>query len=226
MQLREIIFSVREDFHLMGDDSSITNEYIAYLIRSARSTVMQQRYSDPRNIVPAVEHQSFEATIGNNGISTTSIPSVIKTTGNPHASLKLYGVGIADTMLNIPLNVVSIERLPYVGNNPFTTDQIYCALDERGTIMMNSQNNLYKLINKVQVRGIFEDPEAVYPLTAYAKANTSADFYDTTYPLSDGVLMDVRAIVDKKMLQILQIPKDDLNDATDETLEQNPQGNK
>lgn len=226
MQLREIIFSVREDFHLMGDDSSITNEYIAYLIRSARSAIMQQRYSDPRNIIPAIEYQSFELAIGPNGISTSSIPSVIKTTGNPHASLKLYGVGVADTMLNIPLNVVSIERLPYVGHNPFTMDQIYCALDENGTIMMNSQNNLYKLIDKVQVRGIFEDPEAVYALTDYAKKYPNIDFYDTPYPLSDNVLMDVRSVVDKKMLQILQLPSDQLNDATEERLEQNPQGNK
>lgn len=226
MQLREIIFSIREDFHLMSDDTDITDSYLAYLIRSARSTVMQQRYSDPRNIVPAIEYQSFEATIGNNGISTTAIPSVIKTTGNPHASLKLYGVGIADTMLNIPLNVVPIERLPYVGGNPFTTDQIYCSLDENGLIMMNSQNNLYKLINKVQVRGLFEDPEAVYALTSYAKSHPTADFYNYTYPLVDINLQDVRAIVDKKILQILQIPKDDLNDATSESLEQNPQGNK
>lgn len=221
MTLKEIIYSIREDFKLMSDDNDLTQEYLAYLIKNARSIVMQQRYSDPRNIIPSIEYQSFTAVIGNDAKSTTAVPSVIKTTGNAHSPVKIYAQGIADTIIKVPVNVVSVERLPFVGSNHFTNDQIYCAIDEDGIILFNSKNNLYKLINSVKVRGIFEDPAAAYALTGRV-----TDFYDTKYPVSDSVLLDVRKIVDARMASIVNSTKDNLSDATEERLEQNPQGNK
>lgn len=221
MTLKELVYDVREAFKLMSDDSQITNTYIAWLIDRARSSVMAQRYSDPRTVVPAVEYQKFTTSIGVNGVSTTPIPSVIKTTGNAHASLKIYGVGVADTMLNIPLNVVTVERLPYVGSNPFTSDQIYCAIDEGGYIAFNSKNNLYRLIDSVVVRGLFESPEE-----AYAISNPGQDFMNAKYPMADLTRLEAMKIVEDKMRIVLGIPKDNLNDATEERLDQNPQGNK
>ena len=221
MKLREIIYDIRESFRLMSDDSSITNDFLAYLIKNARATILQQRHSDPRNIVPSVAYQSITVDIGVNAKSVLPIPSVIKTTGNPHAPLKIVGKDVADTSLDIPLNVVSLERLPFVGRNPYTSDQIFCALDEDGTIVFNSNNNMYKLINKVVVRALFEDPEAVYSIS-----NPMLDFWDAKYPLAESDLMDVRKIIDPKIAGILGITKDSLNDATEERLDQNTQGNK
>jgi hypothetical protein len=211
MTLKEIIYSIREDFRLMSDDSDQTQELFAYMIRNARALVLQQRYSDPRNIVPPVEYQSLTVPIGDDARSTIQIPSVIKTTGNAHASLKVYGTGMADTMLRIPLNVVHLERLPFVGNNPYNADQIYCAIDEDGTLIFNSKNNLYRLINSVVARGLFEDPEAVYLASGGIE-----DFYTVKYPLSEANLIDVRKIVDVKVMNMLKIPKDEFNDATEE----------
>ena len=220
MRLLELIYDVRESFRLMSDDSDITNSYIAYLINTARATILQQRYSDPRNIVPSVVYQKVTLPIGDNAKSTLQLPPVIKTTGNAHASLKVYGIGMADTNLEVPINVVNLDRLPYVGHNQFTRDQIYCALDEDGTLIFNSQNNLYKLINSVVARGISEDPEAWYAIS-----NPNADFYNAKYPLAESDLLDVRKIVDQKLANILNITKDNLNDSTEERLDKNPQGN-
>ena len=221
MILKEIIYSIREDFRIMSDDSDITNEYLAYLIRNARGVVLQQRYADPRNVVPAVELQSITVPIGTNGKSTIALPSVIKTTGNANSSLKVYGVGLAGTSLSTPLNVVSLERLPFVGNNPYLTDQIYCAVDEDGYLVFNSKNNVYKLVESVIARGLFEDPE-----TAYTVNGGTSDFYSLKYPLSEQNLLDVRKIVDLKLSNLFKIPKDELNDSTEEGLTANPQGNK
>jgi hypothetical protein len=220
MSLREIIYSVREDFQLMSDDNDVTNEYIAYLIRTARNTVLQQRYSDPRNIVPSASYQSVIIPIGTNAKSSINLPTIIKTTGNAHAPVKVYGVGVADTNLEVPVNVVNLERLPYVGKNQFTADLIYCAINEDGTIIFNSDNNLYKLIDTVAVRGIFENPESAYNLTGNA-----VDFYDTRYPLAESDLLDVRKIVDRELERKLGVTKDNLNDSTEERLDKNPQGN-
>lgn len=220
MTLREIIYDVRESFRIMSDDSDITNEYIAFLIKNARATVLQQRYSDPRNVIPSVAYQSVTVPIGIYAKSTITIPSIIKTTGNAHAPLKIYGINVADTNLQVPLNVVNLERLPFVGHNTFTSDQIYCAVDENGYIIFNSHNNLYKLIDSVIARGVFEDPEAAYAITY-----PSGDFYLAKYPIAEVDLMDVRKLVDPKIANILNTTKDTLNDSTEERLDKNPQGN-
>jgi hypothetical protein len=204
----------------MSDDADQTNEFLAYLVRNARGTVLQQRYSDPRNVVPSVEMQSITTAIGLNGRSSIALPSIIKTTGNANSPLKAYGTGLSGTSLQLPLNVVSIERLPFVGNNPYVTDQIYCAIDESGYLVFNSKNNVYKLIESVIVRGLFEDPELAYTINGGAN-----DFYSEKYPLSEQNLIDVRKIVDVKLANLLKIPKDQLNDSTEEGLSQNPQGN-
>jgi len=221
MILKELIYEIRESFNLMSDDESITNELIAFFIKSARATILQQRYSDPRNIVPSVVYQSLIVGVGINAQSTISIPTILKTTGNPNAPIKITAKDIADTHLSIPLNVVTMERLPFVGHNIYTSDQIFCALDEQGTIIFNGHNNLYKLINKVVVRAIFEDPEAVYAIT-----NPNQDFWLSKYPLAENDWMDIRKIVDPKIERILGTPKDTLNDETEERLDTNPQGNK
>jgi hypothetical protein len=205
----------------MSDDSPITNEFLAYLIRNARGTVLQQRYSDPRNVIAPVEMQSLTVPIGIDARSIIGIPSVIKTTGNAHSPLKIYGVGIADTFLQIPLNVVSLERLPYVGQNPYTVDQIYCAIDEDGVLVFNSANNTYKLINSVVARGLFEDPE-----TVFIADGGYTDFYNARYPLSEQNWVDVKKLVDLKLMNLLRIPKDYINDATEEGPNQASQSNK
>lgn len=220
MKLKDLIYDIRESYKLMSDDSPIFDTYLAYLIKNARATILQQRHSDPRNIVPSVAYQSLTVNIGIDAKSEIQIPSVIKTTGNAHAPLKIVGKDVADTSLDIPLNVVSMERLPYVGKNPYTSDQIFCALDGDGTIIFNSNNNLYKLINKVVVRALFEDPEAVYMLS-----NPGQDFWDAKYPLAESDLIDIRKIIDPRIERILGITKDTLNDSTEERLDQNPQGN-
>lgn len=216
---KQIIYDIREQFRLMTDDVWPQNEYIMYLVNNARGAVMQQRYSDPRNIVPYNEYQIVPLTIGVDAITTEALPAIIKTTGNAAAPIKVFTNG----ELDIPINVVSLDRLPYVGFNPFTTDQIYCALNSDGTILFNSQNSMYKLINSITVRALFEDPEAAYDL---ANPNSSTDFWDTEYPISTSVLLDVRKIVDQKMAQFLNTSKDTLNDATEERLDKNPQGDK
>jgi hypothetical protein len=217
MKLRELIYDCREQFKLMSDDSNLTNFYIAYLINNARGVVMQQRYSDPRNIVPYNEYQLITLTVGQDAMTTVALPSIIKTTGNASSPIKAYTV----SPLSIPVNMVSLDRLPFVGFNPFTTDMIYCALNSDGKILFNSQNEMYKLLNTINVRGLFEDPEAAWRL---ANPNASTDFWDAEYPISNGVLIDVRKIVDQKLAQYLNINKDTLNDATEERLDKNPQG--
>lgn len=217
MNLRSIIYDVREQFKLMSDDVAIVNNYIAFLINNARGVVMQQRYSDPRNIVPYNEYQTIPLTIGTNAMTTQAIPAVIKTTGNANSPVKIYTVGERQ----IPINVVSLERLPFVGFNPFTTDMIYCALNSDGKIVFNSQNEMYRLLNTINVRGLFEDPEAAWLI---ANPNATTDFWDAEYPISNGILLDVRKIVDQKLAQYLNINKDSLNDATEERLDKNPQG--
>ena len=114
-----------------------------------------------------------------------------------------------------------MDRLPYVGRNIYTSSQIFCALDESGTIIFKSHNNLYKLINKVVVRDIFENPEEVYAIS-----DPGLDFWDAKYPLAESDWMDIRKIVDPKIERILGTVKDTLNDATEERLDTNPQGNK
>lgn len=203
----------------MSDDESITNEYIAFLLNNARGVVMQQRYSDPRNVVPYNEYQIVPLTIGTDAMTTQALPAIIKTTGNASAPIKVSTNG----PLDIPINVVALDRLPFIGFNPFTTDMIYCAMNSDGKIIFNSQNSLYKLIDSISLRALFENPESAYDL---ANPNSSTDFWDTEYPCSSSILSDVRKIVDQKLIQTLNINKDSLNDATEERLDKNPQGNK
>jgi hypothetical protein len=218
MTFREILYDIKEQYKLMSDDSWPPLEWIAFIVNNARGAVMQQRYSDPRNIVPYNEYQTVTLAVGSNAITTNALPAIIKTTGNASSPIKVS----TDGALNIPINVVSLDRLPYVGYNPFLTDMIYCSMSNDGKIVFNSQNSLYKLIDSISVRAIFEDPESAYDM----EYPNGTDFWDTEYPVSNGVLLDIRKIVDAKMEGFLNTKKDTLNDGTDENLIQNPQGDK
>lgn len=211
MNLRQIIYDIREAFNLESDDSSVTNRYIEYLVERAREFILDQKHSDPRNIISESTFQTLHVPINIGAESSIKVPPIIKTTGIVSSAMKAYGVNVAGTLLNVPLNVVSIDRLPYVGNSQFTQDKIFCAVSPDGTLILNSKNNMHKMIDVVMLRALFANPREVFEIE-----HPDLDFLDAKYPITDIILNDVRKIVDAKLSDKLNYNKDNINNGEED----------
>lgn len=231
MTLSQIVYEIRERYKLMNDDSWPQNAYIEYLVNNARAVVMQQRYSDPRNIPASQEYQAITDTLDSTGMSNRILPAIIRTS-NINTSLKVHGYTTStqgyDINKAIQFNVVPFDRLPYVGASQFTSDLIYCALTPEMKIVLNSGNDMHKLIDKIYIRGLFENPVDAYLqslIDGFTQYTYEQYVKTEQYPISNSILLDVNKIVDAKMEKLLSITKDTLNDGTEERLDKNPQGN-
>ena len=124
-------------------------------------------------------------------------------------------IGSADG-LERKFNLVPRERALISGNGRFNNNDIYVFQDS-GYLYLISKSNLHKYITKVNVRGIFVNPEDAYTFnTAISSVTPWSD--DLEYPISESVLSDIENIILSTKFKFLQVQVDDkLSNGSDET---------
>lgn len=135
--------------------------------------------------------------------TTTTIPSTIEHKGIP----TLTKVGPAITTEGT-FTIIPYERVPYVGNGRFNSNAIYAFWkDDYIYLVTNSPSLNYTGMKKINVRGVFADPEAV-------------PGYDNTkdYPITEALWVYLKDIVMKSdVTMFLSTIGDVVNDAADTT---------
>lgn len=222
MTQREIIYDIREKLKLNSDDIDITDEYLAHLVDVKRVYLLKQRFSKFTRNVPeevkqvicidleVVETIFGEPCFGDILVSKDPIPGLIEVGGRS----ALVAVRVKD-ILYPHINIISTERLPFVGYNKWLKKQIYVALDANGKLYFKSDNSQHLNLQEVKVVGIFSDPESADSLSCAEDSanNLNCAFMDVEYPIEAYLVNDLVNLIVKELAPGVNIPNDNVNNA-------------
>jgi len=135
--------------------------------------------------------------------TVSEVPNMIEVRGLP--SLTRVGPAIVNTGT---FTIIPYERVPYVGNGRFNSNAIYAFWKDNHVYLVSNSSSLnYSGMKKVNIRGVFANPETV-------------PGYDDTkdYPISETLWVYLKDIVLKSdVTMFLQTIGDVVNDSNDTT---------
>lgn len=202
---------------ITSDDSVYNEMHILFLLNKYRSLFLQQRYSDVRKPMPESNYQticldliqdssqSIDNCNQNILKSKDKIPSLLNV-GNAEVFPLDYYLG------NITL--VSYNRMKFVGHNKWLKNIIYCSIGPDNYLYFKSAAPTYSQLEKVQLKGVFENPEEASKLTC--NESNICDAFDKEYPIEEALASQLIEAVVKFMTSGLYKPEDTENNASDD----------
>jgi len=224
MDKRTIIYTVLEKLKIHSGDSKITPELISSMIDTKRAMLLKSRFSRNAWNIPIEIKQEICLDIervdtidgfslaGKTIRTSSSIPKSIKIRGKDGPLLVRREDGTV-----IPINIIPIERLPYVGNNRWTAMLTYACIDYDGRLILTSTNDKLKFLKSIKVTEIFEMPEDVYELECRDN-NDYGDIepWDMEYPVELSMIDEIIEMIAKDLFNTIRLPEDKTNDSLDE----------
>ena len=228
MTYREVIYMVNDLCKQFSDDASFTEDHILFLINKYRGALLQQ-YLSVKKQVPHSNYQTIvigmdcNFPIKSNTIQFTSAKTIpyLLSIGNPSVYTSDYYEDVFFNQFIGPINLVSRERLRYVGYRSHLKNQLYAAINPQTSKMelkvhqalapkineyINEQQGNVKF--EIYLTGVFED--------AWAVTNYQQGDIDTEFPLESALLPNLLQAVLKDILGAAYRPKDSNNDANDD----------
>lgn len=228
MTYREVIYMVNDLCKQFSDDASYTEDHILFLINKYRGALLQQ-YLSVKKQVPHSNYQTIiiglncNFPIKSSTVQFTSIKAIpyLLPIGNPSVYTQDYYEDAFFNQFVGPINLISRERLRYVGYRSRLKNQLYAAINpQTNKLELKVHQTLAPIINdyidqeqgnvqfEVILTGIFEDAWAV---TQYQSGSIDSEF-----PLESALLPNLLQAVLKDILGGAYRPKDGSNDANDD----------
>ena len=207
---REAIYMCLDLLKGMSDDFTYTEDHVAYLLDKFRALLLKQRYgNDPKKHVPYSNYQNIKVTFND----TKQYKKIIK---SDNAIPNMLQLGIPRITIeneyyyNYKFELTSRERLPFTGNNKFTSMINYCAINEDNHVLYATKENQWSKEGKVNpnsftITAIFENPREV----------ESMDL-DSNIPLEETLITTLIELVVKELASSVYRPNDDINDNRDD----------
>ena len=220
MTKREIIYQIFEKVTVHTGDSKISEEFVSSLIDAKRAFLIKQQYSTkhwhmPREIkqelnmqVALVDKVAGYSSAGKILTTIAPVPKSIKIKGK-EGPLLLRKLDQSE----IPVNIVAIERVPYLFQNKFTQHLTYCAIGLDGRILILSNDKKINFLKNVMITDVFESPEDAR--TFVTGSDNSLDSWDAEYPVEVAMIDMIVQMVLKDLAVTLSIPEDKRNDSDD-----------
>lgn len=224
MTYREIVYACLDSLKVTSDDSYITEEHVLFFLSKIRALILKQRYSDIKKEIPQSNYQTIcldliqvpaiagEPCEGGTYLrSKMKVPSTISIGNNI-----VYPV---DFYQGTHITYVSRERMRYVGENKWLKNIIYVSKGPDDYLYFKSSNPQYLYLEKVQMTGVFEDPDKAAELECDAKSSAtpcSADILDKEFPLEEGLVSTVIELTVKYLSGAIYKPKDQENNSNDD----------
>ena len=224
---REAIYMCLDLLKGTSDDFTYTEEHIAYLIDKFRALLLKQRYgNDPKKHVPYSNYQTLEVEF-----NPTEPKNMLKSTNQIPYMLQL---GIPRIVLdnedyyNYRFELTSRERLPFVGNNKFTSMIGYCAISETNNLLMKNKDSYWTNLTveppvlsyigpkKLKLVGIFENPREVNDETSFGEDSTNINELDRNIPIEESLITTLIELVVKELAGSVYSSEDDVNNAKDD----------
>lgn len=216
----ELIYNVREILKLDTDDVQITDDYISHLIDIKRVKVLQQRLAKTPWRAPIEFKQELclelEVTDSVDGMSCMGnilrtkevLPNLIRFKGSNHGITIRTG-----DRTHVMIDIVSLDRLPFIGFSQFTQNIVYAAFDYDNRVYLLGGSDKHKLLKNIRVGGIYENVEIAGNLEC--NVDSTCEIWEREYPLEVSMIDDVVKMVVQDLGRSLQVPEDNANDSRD-----------
>tara|TARA_R110000772_G_scaffold62137_2_gene139640 strand:+ start:2988 stop:3671 length:684 start_codon:yes stop_codon:yes gene_type:complete len=223
MTKRELIYTVFEKIKINSDDMDISEEFVSFLIDSKRAMLLKQRFDAKPWAMPIETKQelclSLEVASVING--EPCFGKILRTKNPLPASIKIKGKEGPLTVRRydnraIHVNIIPLERIPFIGHNYFTAQMIYGTVDYDNRFYLVSESNKLKLMTDIKIADIFENPDEANALRCAAADETSCEIWDRDYPVELSMVDDIVKLVVQDLSRTLSIPDDSTNDADGE----------
>lgn len=239
MTKRNIIYTVMEKLKIESDDNDISSDLISSMIDSTRAMLVKQFYSEKGWNIPVeikqeiclaltpVDNVNGASCFGSTSRSVESLPKGISLKGVDGGMLRVKTYD----RKNIQLNIVPMERIPFVGQDQFTSGLLYCAIDIDRKIYFASGNRKLMGLEVVKVDGVYESPEDAFNMRCIEYGSTGnyntktdieivqPDNWDEEYPMELSMQDIVIETIMKSLLQTIALPADTTNDSTNDRSE-------
>lgn len=221
MTWRQITYMCLDQLKVASDDSYITLEHVLFLVSKIRALILKQRYSDIKKEIPQSNYQTIcldliqvpaisgEPCEGGTYLrSKEKVPSTMSIGANT-----VYPV---DFYQGTHITYVSRERMRYVGNNRWLKNIIYASKGPDSYLYFKSSNPQFLYLEKVNMTGIFEDPDKAAELECNSDGTKPCDVLDREFPLEEGLVSTVIELVVKYLSGAVYRPKDQENNSNDD----------
>lgn len=231
MKLNELVYDVREMLSQHHDDSSITDEYIIYNINNIRSVILKSQMNSFNQIISPIVQQTLclevELTDPYECGMSFGCERILRTVEPIPTPIKHY-LGLALTsvkpvnMLSTPLVKIDQSSAQYISpSRGRSKNTAYYFIGSDMRIYIVGSNETLNILDCISVTGVFTNP---LDLSNYKKCcdcngdeeEVCYDYLTSDYPMDNTHASDLTDLVFRKLIQNLQIPKDNLNDAKDE----------
>jgi hypothetical protein len=110
--------------------------------------------------------------------------------------------------------LINFSRVPYIGHTNVSKNLVYAFVLDGYIYVISKNSQQLALLERIMIRGIFEDPTALAELTACdGKPCWSPD---DVYPLNQWMWEYIKPQILQQLLQKRQMPKDDNNNNNDD----------
>lgn len=218
---KEIVYAVLDMLKVTSDDATFTEDHVIFLAGRYRSFLLKQRYlSDLKKQIPESNYQtlclSLEQDTLIDGIpcegyylrSKEPLPKLL-----PLGNTRVYPT---ENMFSSNLTMVSWDRIKYVGENKWLANIIYGAWGPDNRLALRSANPQFLYLDKVTVRGIFENAEEASEFECDNQGNPeTCDILDRDFPLEDALIAPLVELITKELSPSIAAPEDKENNADD-----------
>lgn len=218
----ELIYDIFETLRgKIKDDDSIDPRQIAEYVKDYRADYLKQRFDrDPFEIdestiqylegiaVSKVDSSSVQGVASNKFLmrTTVAIPDTITRLGFPGT---FTHIGPANK-LDYSFTIVSYKTAINSGYGKFNSNEIF-AFPLNGYIYLLSRNDDFKMIQYVNIAGVFDDPEAAYMTNKTSYVYTGDENYYTSQYLKRYI---ISTILKEKFNIMVNQPEDRKDDAS------------
>lgn len=217
--LNKIAFTILESVRReISDDEFITLRQVKDDIHTLRALYLRNELNKNRSIDPAIVQDlgcvGLEYADPADCCSVETDCVVLRTsrdipkTIERHNSHTITRVGPINKTL-VPFNIIPFERVPYVLFNRFSNREVFAfLLNERIYLISSNKANL--LLEKVNIRGVFEDPTEAGGFEDCDGKPCYND--DASYPLNRWMEKYIVDDLIQKYLMVSSTPEDEKND--------------
>lgn len=219
--LNEIIYDILEDVksNVISDDIDIDERLIIHKLNVQRSLQLRNEYNKPGRILDPFTVQTLGC-VELEPVDSSECPDLpadctllrtkceIPKTVELHHRTAITKVGPVDK-LDYFFSFVPYQQVIFSGNGKFAKNVVYAFIYNK-YMYFKSTSLASKLITRVNIMGMFEDPTAV---ESFCGNTTDCFSNDDEYPINTWMIPYVKEQVVRELVMSLQMPEDNINDA-------------
>lgn len=224
--LNEIVYDVLGDVKSsrITDDANITTDKVKYIVHVQRSMWLNRRLTKPGYMstediiqdlgcIPVEMADTAECCDVNSGCSVLRTSKKIPTPVNGNTDTMITRIGPVDK-IGSPFQRVSYSEVPYVGNGKFNKKHVFATyMNDRIYLIFGPDNYEARMIEHLNARGVFEDPQEVREFTKCSGDPCYTD--DLRYPVPENLIPFIKQQVFQQLVSNEQMPEDQKNDSND-----------